>query len=321
MQLVRWRTGLFAGAAFALSLSGVLAAAALPGAAQTSVDWGVVEQALGKSGQVMPGDVFRVGMPRSDLQVSVEGVPVQPGFALGSYAAFRQMDNGQTMVMGDLVLTDEEIPGVMSGLFGSGFQVTAVHNHLNQVVPHVMYMHYLGMGDAVQLASGLHQALSTSGTPLGPSPAAGSPATPLDTGMLASILGRSGQVMAGGVFQVNAPPTTPVMMMGIAIPGAMGVTTSMSFQPTEGGNAAITGDFVLTADEVNPVASALRSNGIEVTAIHNHGLDDQPRIFYMHFWANDDPAKLARGLRAALDRNTTVAGVQVGGAPAQLPSR
>jgi hypothetical protein len=141
--------------------------------------------------------------------------------------------------------------------------------------------------------------------------------------MLEGVLGRSGQVMNGGVFQVNAPPTSPVTMMGMTIPPAMGVTTSINFQPTEGGNAAVTGDFVLTGDEVNSVASALRASGIEVTAVHNHGLDDQPRLFYMHFFANDDPAKLARGLRAALDQNTTVAvaGVQVLAAPAQVPSR
>jgi hypothetical protein len=229
------------------------------------------------------------------------------------------MDTSETMVMGDLVLLDEEVPGVMSGLFGNGFQVTALHNHLNQVSPHVMYLHYVGMGDAVQLAGGLHQALSASATPLTPSPAAGTPSTSLDTAMLEGILGHSGQVMAGGVFQVNAPPSSPVMMMGMPIPPAMGVTTSINFQPADQGKAAITGDFVLTADEVNPVASALRANGIEVTAVHNHGLDDQPRVFYMHFWANDDPAKLARGLRAALDQNTTVAGVQVKAAPAQVP--
>jgi hypothetical protein len=177
------------------------------------------------------------------------------------------------------------------------------------------------MGDAVQLAGGLHQALSASATPLTPSPAAGAPTTPLDTGALEGVLGHSGQVMSGGVFQVNFPPTNPVTMMGMQIPAAMGVTTSLNFQPTEGGKAATTGDFVLTGEEVNPVASALRSNGIEVTAVHNHGLDDQPRLFYMHFWANDDPMKLAQGLRAALDQNTTVAGVQIGAAPVQLPGR
>jgi hypothetical protein len=125
--------------------------------------------------------------------------------------------------------------------------------------------------------------------------------------------------MNGGIFQVNVPPASPVTLMDMPIPPAMGVTTSLNFQPTDGGKAAITGDFVLVAEEVNPLASTLRSNGIEVTAVHNHGLDDQPRLFYRHFWANDDPMKLAQGLRAALDQTTTVAGVRVGGAPAQVP--
>ena len=117
-------------------------------------DWKAVEQALGKPGQVQAGDVFRVGMPRTDLSVNVKGVPVKAGFALGSYAAFRQLGD-RAMVMGDLVLLDQEVPGVMSGLFSGGFEVTAVHNHLNEMSPHVMYMHYEGHGDAVQLARAL----------------------------------------------------------------------------------------------------------------------------------------------------------------------
>src|SRR5215210_2570278 len=160
---------------------------------QQATDWDTVAQALGKPGQLMPGDVYRVGMPRTDLTVAVEGVPARPGFALGSYAAFKQMGD-QAMVMGDLVLLDEEVPAVMSGLFDGGLQVTALHNHLNQVSPHVMYMHYSGMGDAVQLARALHQALSASGTPLDMSPAAAPPATSeLDTGQLDTILGRAGR--------------------------------------------------------------------------------------------------------------------------------
>src|SRR5215813_9772099 len=144
-------------------------------------DWKAVEQALGKSGQLQSGDVFRVGMPRSDLSVTVKGVPVKPGFALGSYAAFKQVGD-HAMVMGDLVLLDQEVPGVMSGLLAGGIDVTAVHNHLNEISPHVMYMHYEGHGDAAQLAQALHQALAASGTPLGSASAAASAASPsLDT--------------------------------------------------------------------------------------------------------------------------------------------
>src|SRR5256885_14773211 len=169
-------------------------------------DWKAVEQALGKSGQMMPGDVFRIGMPRTDLNVTVKGVPVKAGFALGSYAAFKQVGD-HTMVMGDLVLLDQEIPAVMSGLFAGGLEVTAVHNHLNEISPHTMYMHYSGHGDAVQMARALRQALSVSGTPLGGGPPAAAPAPgpALDTKAIEQALGRSGRDVGAGVFQVTVP--------------------------------------------------------------------------------------------------------------------
>ena len=285
---------------------GLVAIAGTPTATRAAdPDWKAVEQALGKAGQLQPGDVFRVGMPRTDLTVTVKGVPVKPGFALGSYAAFKQVGD-HAMVMGDLVLLDAEVPAVMSGLFANGFDVTAVHNHLNDMSPHVMYMHYEGRGDAVQLAKGLRTALSASATPLASGPAP-SPAGPtatgpaLDSKQIEQVLGRQGRDVGGGVFQLTAPRAETITEMGHPLLPAMGVVTVMNFQPTGDGRAAITGDFVLVDQEVNPVARALRQHGIEVTAIHNHGLFDTPRLFYMHFWANDDPAKLAQGLKAALD--------------------
>ena len=265
-------------------------------------DWKAVEQALGKSGQLQTGDVFRIGMPRTDLTVTVKGVPVKAPFALGSYAAFKQIGS-QAMVMGDLVLLDQEVPPVMSGLFAGGLEVTAVHNHLNEMSPHVMYMHYEGHGDAVQLAKALRQALSASGTPFGASaPSAPATAPGLDPKQIEQALGRVGRDIGGGVFQVTVPRAEAITEMGHPLLPAMGVTTVLNFQPTADGKAAITGDFVLIDKEVNPVAQTLLQNGIDVTAIHNHGLMDMPRLFYMHFWATDDPAKLARGLKAALDQ-------------------
>ena len=279
-----------------------LVAAVMPGPSLAAdPDWKAVEQALGKSGQVQAGDVFRVGMPRTDLAVTVKGIPVKAGFALGSYAAFKQVGD-HVMVMGDLVLLDQEVPAVMSGLLSGGLEVTAVHNHLNEISPHVMYMHYEGHGDAVQMAKALRQALSASGTPLGAAGAApvasGGPA--LDTKQIEQGLGRSGRDIGGGVFQVMAPRAEAITEMGVPLLPAMGVVTVMNFQPTADGKAAITGDFVLIDKEVNAVARALLQHGIDVTAIHNHGLMDMPRLFYMHFWANDDPIKLAQGLKAAL---------------------
>jgi hypothetical protein len=265
-------------------------------------DWKAVEQALGKSGQMQPGDVFRVGMPRTDLTVTVKGVPVKAGFALGSYAAFKQIGD-QAMVMGDLVLLDQEVPGVMSGLFAGGLEVTAVHNHLNEMSPHVMYMHFGGHGDAVQMAKALRQALSASATPLGGAAAAPAAAggPTLDTKQIEQAVGRQGRDLGGGVFQVTVARAEAITEMGQPLLPAMGVVTVMNFQPTADGKAAITGDFVLIDKEVNLVAQTLRQHGIDVTALHNHGLRDAPPLFYMHFWANDDPERLARGLKAALD--------------------
>jgi hypothetical protein len=269
-----------------------------------SPDWKAVEQALGKPGQLQPGDVFRIGMPRTDLAVTVKGVPVKAGFALGSYAAFVQVGDG-AMVMGDLVLLDQEVPAVMSGLFAGGFEVTAVHNHLNEMSPHVMYMHYEGHGDAVQLAAALRRALAVSGTPLAPAPAGAATGPTLDAKAIEQALGRTGRDVGGGVFQVTVPRAEKITGMGHPLLPAMGVTTVMNFQPTADGKAAITGDFVLVDKEVNAVARTLRQHGIDVTAIHNHGLTDTPRLFYMHFWANDDAVKLAQGLKAALDQTNS----------------
>jgi hypothetical protein len=271
-------------------------------------DWKAVEQALGKPGQLQDGDVFRVGMPRADLSVTVKGVPVKPGFALGSYAAFKQMGD-QAMVMGDLVLLDQEIPAVMSGLFSRGLEVTAIHNHLNEMSPHVMYMHYEGHGDAVQLATALRQALSASATPLGgpaAPPAAPTAAAPtLDTKQIEQALGRPGRDLGAGVFQVAVPRAEAITENGMPLLPAMGVVTVLNFQALADGKAAITGDFVLLDKEVNPVARTLRQHGVDVTAIHNHGLLDVPRLFYMHFWAVDAPAKLAQALRAGLDQTNS----------------
>ena len=292
---------------YAIVFFGLLGIVVVPAVARAAdPDWKAVEQALGKSGQLQPGDVFRVGMPRTDLAVTVKGVLVKAGFALGSYAAFKQMGD-RAMVMGDLVLLDQEVPAVMSGLFSGGLEVTAVHNHLNEMSPHVMYMHYEGHGDAVQMAKALRQALSASGTPLGGPPstaATGGPA--LDPKQIEQALGRPGRDIGGGVFQVTVPRAEAITEMGQPLLPAMGVATVMNFQPTTDGKAAITGDFVLVDKEVNAVAKALRQHGIDVTAIHNHGLMDTPRLFYMHFWANDDPAKLAQGLKAALEQTNSV---------------
>ncbi|HEY7579948.1 MAG TPA: DUF1259 domain-containing protein [Acetobacteraceae bacterium] len=266
-------------------------------------DWSKVSAALGKSGTEMPGDVYRVGLPRTDLHVTLDGVELKPGFALGSWLAFRPEGN-ETMVMGDLVLTETEIAPVMTKLADGGINITALHNHLLRAQPATFYMHVFGQGDATKLAAALHDGLVLSKTPLGNTGGGNAPASQtveLDTAMIDSTLGAKGRAN-GGVYQIGIARAETIKDDGMDVPVAMGSAESINFQPTGNGRAAITGDFVLTAAEVNPVLRALRANGIEVTALHNHMLDDQPRLFFMHFWANDDVQKLAKGLRAALDK-------------------
>ena len=274
--------------------------------AQSDAEWKPVEQALGRAGQMQRGGVYRVALPRTDLKVTVQGVEVKPGFALGSYAAFKSMGR-DAMVMGDLVLLDEEVSEVMIRLLHAGIAVTALHNHLNEISPHVMYMHYVGRGSATQLSSALRDALSASGTPLGPTAtpaAAASTGLGIDQQQVEAVLGRSGRVN-NGILQVSVARAERITEEGMELLPAMGVSTALNFQPTGDGKAAITGDFVLIGREVNAVARALRVHGIQVTAIHNHALGDNPRLFYMHFWANDDAVKLAKGLRSALDMTNT----------------
>src|SRR5437870_8907277 len=248
---------------------GVLVLAAAGGPALAAApDWKAVEQTLGKTGQLQAGDVFRVGMPRTDLSVTVKGVAVKADFALGSYTAFKQVGD-QAMVMGDLVLLDQEVPAVTSGLLSGGLDVTAVHNHLNEMSPHVMYMHYEGHGDALQLAKALRQAVSASATPLGGPPATAATGGPaLDPKQIEQALGRQGKDIGGGVFQITVPRAEAITEMGQPLLPAMGVVTVLNFQPTTDGKAAITGDFVLVDREVNAVAKTLRQHGIDVTAIH-----------------------------------------------------
>jgi hypothetical protein len=263
--------------------------------------WSGVAAALGKPGTEMPGGVYRVGLPRTDLHVTLDGLQIKPTLALGSWLAFKRMGS-DTMVMGDLVLTETEVEPVMKELEEGVIEITALHNHLLRATPSTLYMHVLGRGDATKLASLLHTALAKSATPFASAKAAAAPAPiDLDTAMIDRRLGGKGKV-AGGVYQVSIPRAEPVREDGMDVPVAMGSAEAINFQPTGGGKAAITGDFVLTAREVNPVLRALREGGIEVTALHNHMLDDEPRLFFMHFWANDDATKLAKALRSALNR-------------------
>ena len=269
-------------------------------------DWGAVEAALGRKGAAQPGGVIKFSFPRSDLTVTVGGVTLAPALALGSWVAFEHTSDGKSMAMGDLVLTDAEVGPVMRALQQNGVDQSALHNHLLEESPHVMYMHILAHGDAATIARAIHTALGQSATPLGqPGPAAAPSATGFDTAAVA--LGVHGK-LNGRVYQVAVPRSETITEMGTTVPSSMGVATSINFQPTGAGKAAITGDFVLIGSEVNPVIRALRDHGIQVTALHSHLIDETPRLYFMHYWANDDALALAKGLRVALDRTASKKG-------------
>lgn len=263
-----------------------------------TTDWTPVATALGKAGSVQPGDVYKVAFPRSDLDVVVGDVHIRPALALGSWTAFMKTVDG-AMAMGDLVLLESELNDVISTLQAGGIEQTAVHNHLIGESPHVVYVHFNGHGDATVLAKTLHDALAKTKTPMTASTAA-PPAVDLPTAELDSILGAAGKAN-GGTYQFAIPRAGAISDHGMTIPPGAGVATAINFQPTGDGRAAITGDFVMVASEVNPVIRVLRGGGIAVTALHSHMLTETPRLFFMHFWANDDAVALAKTLRRALD--------------------
>jgi hypothetical protein len=284
------------GASFVPPLSGQQASAPR--------DWSKVEQALGRKGMAQAGDVMRFSFPRRDLSVTVDGVPIRPALALGSWAAFKRMPGGHTMVMGDLVLLDKEVNDVVSALQQGGVEQSALHNHVLGASPNTMYLHISAHGDEAKIAETIRSALGKSATPFDTASSGPAPALDLDTVGIAAALGYSGRA-SGGVYQIGVPRAETVREGGNEVPSSMGLATAINFQSTGNGRAAITGDFVMVGSEVNKVIRALRQNGIGITALHSHLIDETPRLYFMHFWANDDAIKLARGLRAALNETNS----------------
>ena len=278
----------------------LLALAVCASASAADIDWSKVDQAMGKKGSDQPGGVHKYGLPRSDLNVTVDGVAIKPALAFGSWLAFQPASDG-AMVMGDLVLTDTEVSPVMARLIEGGVEITALHNHLLRTSVPVFYMHVGGHGDPVKLAETLHAGLALSKTPFTQASASPTPAPlEMDTAAIEKVLGYKGTVNSG-VYQFSIPRAEAVSEGGMSVPPSMGTATALNFQPTGGGKAAITGDFVLLGSEVNPIIRALRQQGIEVTALHSHMIADSPHLYFMHFWAHDDATRLAEGLRAALN--------------------
>jgi Domain of Unknown Function (DUF1259) len=263
------------------------------------VTTGPIDEVLGRSGQ-KTGDVYKVSFPRSDLHVSVHGLAIKPGLALGSWAAFLGTDDN-AMVMGDLVLLESELNPVIAKLRSAGFDISAVHNHLMEESPRVLYAHYMGHGRATQLATSLRAALALSKTPLEKPAAAPEEGAPAWVKAVEDAVGRKG-TFKGGVLSYGVARSDAITMGGMTIPPAAGVAEAINFQATDSGNVATTGDFVLIAEEVNPVISELQGHQISVTALHSHMLTEQPRLFFMHFWSVGSPEAVGGGIKAALSR-------------------
>ena len=282
-----------------LTLVAAMAFPTLAGAAE--IDWKKVDAAMGKTAAVS-GEVHRYGLPRSDLHVTLDGVTIKPALALGGWVAFAPM-HGEAMVMGDLVLLESEITPVMTKLLDGGLDITAIHNHILRASPATFYMHVGGHGDPEKMAATIRSGAFGQQNAVRPaSDQRSGPPAERRYRRLDEIMGAKGTA-SGGVYEFGIPRRDPVMESGMQVTGALGGANGINFQPTGNGKAAITGDFLVTGNEVNPLIRALRAADIEVTAIHSHMLDEQPRMFFIHFWANDDALKLARGIRAALGKD------------------
>jgi hypothetical protein len=285
------------GLAYTLALLGSSAAHA-----QSSAPLNIpgIVSVMGREGTASAG-MYKISFPRSDLTVTAGDTLIKPALALINWAAFVK-SGSSSVVYGDLALLDEEINPVISKLEEEGIELSALHNHLLHENPRIMYIHFTGRGDEVAMAQALRDALALTKTPLDAPPSSSSPpeSKPELAGKIEKIIGVAGS-MSGGVFHITVPRgDVQVMAMGASIPSSMGMNTPLNFQ-LNGNNAAINGDFILLPSEVNRVIKVLRANDIEIASVHNHMLDEEPRLIFMHFWANDDALKLARGLRAALD--------------------
>jgi len=289
-------------AALAVTALMALLSAAPPARSDQSLDTTAIASALGRTGKMMPGDVYRVGLPRTDLHVSIDGLALKPGFALGGYAVYKLEPQG-TLLLGDTVLLPSEVEAVQQSLESSGFRITALHNHLLNETPHVMHMHYMKVGDGGALSRDLQKALAFTKIPPSAPAAAATTAPPAtdfaSEDAIEKILGRKGTV-AGGVLSIGAPRAEAITLEGMAIPPSMGVANAMNFQPADSGRVATTGDFVLIASEVPLVEGALKAHGFLATALRQHMLGDSPRLYYMHFYAVGAPDAIAGGLKDAL---------------------
>lgn len=280
-----------------------------PALTTTEADWKPVGDVLGRAGKLGDNNTaYRVNLVRNDLQITTEGVAIKPGLSLGGYAAFVHYGNNETLLMGDLVVTEAELPNVTDALQSHGIAQTALHKHLLEQTPPIWWTHVHGMGDATQLAQGLKAALDATSIGPAPPPPGQQPPVDIDTAGVEQALGHKG-TPDGGLFKYSIPRKDTIVEDGHVLPAkTLNLTTVINFQPVGGGRAAINGDFILTDTEVQKVIQALRAANIRIVELHNHGLTEQPRLFYMHYWAVDDAVTLAKGLRPALDATNLQAG-------------
>lgn len=293
-------------AAVIVVLFSIGAAPAQTAGPELTAEWKTVEDIFGFPAAQLPGGVVRFNMPRKDLHVTLAGTEIKPGLALGAWAAFHHVGDKDAMIMGDLVLTEDEVAPVLKALQNGGVEITAIHNHLIGESPKIIYIHIGGHGDPVKIAHTIKQAVGLTKTPL---PQVSSTKETgadfgFDTAIVEKIMGRQGNV-SGGVLHFSAPRAENLTEEGMDTPSSMGAGTVVNFQPTGNGRAAIAGDFAMTSKEVGPVMKVLHDNGVQAVALHSHALEDVPRLFYMHFWANDDALRLAKVLRSALDQTNS----------------
>ena len=281
-----------------------LACLPAPAAAQTPADYQGVLTALGRSGDFKDG-VLKVNIPRGDLKVTIAQRSAPTPFGFGGWVAMTKATDGSEVLMGDLVLTEDEVNPVMSALLDNGIEVTALHNHFFWEQPRIFYMHVHGMGSASDLAQRLKPALALIPKPPATAPAAApsGPAAPssLDTAALAKAIGHDGE-QSGPVYKITlGREDIDLREHGAKINARMGLNTWAAFAGTDA-DAMVAGDVAMLAPEVTPVLKALRSNGINVVAIHHHMTGTAPAVFFLHYYGTGAAAKLAAGVRAAVDQ-------------------
>lgn len=261
-----------------------------------------IEEILGRSGETRD-DVLKIDFPRTDLRVSLDGVSLKPTLALTSWAAFKPIGS-QVLALGDLALREEEVKPVESRLKERGIEITALHNHLVGEKPRIIFLHFMGQGDAEEMANHLKEVLQLTKTPVTPPQETGKGTEKApdmaEAKKIDEILVLKGKVR-NGVIQYSLPRKDAIKLNGTEIPPFMGLATAINFQLAKN-KTVTTGDFVLEEKEVDPVIHSLRENGIEVTALHNHLLNEEPRLFFIHFWGVGQATKLAEGLKKALDQ-------------------